>query len=319
MVKKSDDAVIHTNLVSNRKKHSALWESRYIYAIIAPAVIFTAVFSYVPLAGLFLAFKEFDIMKGLIGSPWVGFDHFVKIFTYPAMAKAVWNSLIYGLVLVFGCFPFAVILALLFNEIKNRHFKKVVQTISYMPYFLSWISVISMLYVFFATEGPLNQILGKIIGEGYENKNILMESKYFLPVIFFSSLWKNVGWSSVIYLAAIAGIDPTLYEAASIDGCGKLKQAWYVTLPSIMPVMVIVLVMAMGTLFKTNFEQVYGLQNVYTQQDTEVISTLVYRQGIENGEYSLATAFGFLEGLVSVILLLSANGVAKKLFHSSIW
>ena len=220
---------------------------------------------------------------------------------------------------MFGAFPFPIILALMFNELNNMKFKKVVQTISYMPYFLSWISVIGLIQTLFATEGTVNQLLAQIIGETYEKKNILMDSNYFLPIMFLSHLWKNVGWSSVVFLAAIAGIDPTLYEACTIDGGGKCQQIWHITLPGIKSTIIITLIMSLGTLVNTNFEQVYGLQNVYTQEATEVISTLIYRQGIQNGEYSLATAFGLSQGMVTLTLMLVSNAITKKLSGTSIW
>lgn len=292
---------------------------RYTYALILPALIFVFVFLYLPLTGVILAFKDFNIIDGVFGSPWVGFDNFKIIFTYPDMLKAVGNTLLYGCVILFGAFPFPIILALMFNEIRNMKFKKVVQTISYMPYFLSWISVIGLIQTLFATEGTINQVLAQIIGEGYEKKNILMDSNYFLPIMFLSHLWKNVGWSSVVFLAAIAGIDPTLYEACTIDGGGKWQQIWHITLPGIKSTIIITLIMSLGTLVNTNFEQVYGLQNVYTQEATEVISTLIYRQGIQNGEYSLATAFGLSQGLVTLTLMLVSNAITKKLSGTSIW
>ncbi len=258
-------------------------------------------------------------MAGIMSSPWVGLKHFKTIFTYPNMLQAVGRTFIYGCVIVFGGFPFPIILALLFNELRNMKFKKVVQTISYMPYFLSWISVIGLFYSFLAIEGTFNQIMAKIVGDGYEAKNILMDSRYFLPIIFISHLWKNVGWSSVLFLAAIAGIDPSLYEAATMDGCGRIRQIWSITLPCIKGTVIIVLVMSLGSLFNTNFEQVYGFQNVYTQEQTEIIGTLVYRQGIENGKYSLSTAFGLCQGVVTLFLLITSNAISKRLFDSSIW
>lgn len=293
--------------------------NKYAYILILPAFLLVTVFSYLPMGGILMAFKDFDIMLGIMKSPWVGFDNFVEVFTSGDMLQAIKNTLIYGAVILFGAFPFPIILAIMFNELRGIKFKKVVQTVSYMPYFLSWVSVISMFYTFFAIEGPINQIIAKFAGEDYVPINILMDSKYFLPIIFTSHLWKNVGWSSVIFLAAIAGIDPTLYEAAMIDGSGRFKQIWHITLPAIRSTAIIVLVMSMSTLVNMNFEQVYGFQNVYTQKSTEVINTYIYRQGIENGQYSLSTAFGLSQGLVTVILTLVANTLSKKLFDTSIW
>lgn len=291
----------------------------YVYLLMVPAILLVFIFAYLPLTGVIIAFKDYNVADGIIKSPWVGLDNFKIIFTYPNMLKAIGNTLLYGIVILFGAFPFPIILALLFNEIRNIHFKKVVQTISYMPYFLSWISVIGLIYAFCATEGPINEILARLSGPGYEAKNILMDSRFFLPVMYISHIWKNVGWSSVIFLAAIAGIDPSLYEAATVDGCGKFQQIINITLPCISGTMLIVLIMSLGNLVSTNFEQVYGLQNVFTQEDTEVINTLIYRQGIQNGKYSLATAFGLSQGLVSLMLLLTANALSKKFANTSIW
>jgi len=307
---------VATNIGLGFKK---IKENKYAYILILPALLFVTIFSYLPLLGIILAFKNFNIFDGIMGSPWVGFDNFKEVFIQPSMLKAIGNSLFYGSVILFGSFPFPIILALLFNELRNMKFKKIVQTVSYMPYFLSWISVIGLFYAFLATEGPFNEIMGKIMGKEYVPINILIDAKYFLPLLFTSSIWKSVGWSSVIFLAAIAGIDPLLYEAATIDGCKKFKQAWHITLPCIKTTIVIVLIMSLGSLFNTNFEQVYGFQNVYTQDKTEVINTLIYRQGIENGKYSLATAFGLSQGLVTVIILLVTNAFSKKLFETSIW
>ena len=308
-----------TQADSRQKLFAKIKNYKYAYLLILPAALLVFLFSYVPLFGIVMAFKDYDLMLGIIDSPWVGFKHFKEIFTYPEMLLAIKNTLIYGLVIVFGGFPFPVILALLFNELRNIKFKKTVQTIAYMPNFLSWISVVGIAYSLFAIEGPINQFLGTIFGSEYEPKNILMDANYFLPVIFFSHLWKNVGWASVVFMAAIAGVDTSLYEAAAVDGCGKLKQAWHITLPCIRGTIVVVLLMSLGSVVNTNFEQVYGFQNAYTQEQTEAINTMIYRQGIQNGKYSLATAFGLTQGVVSLFLLVSANTVTKKLLDTSIW
>lgn len=304
---------------SSKRLFKRVKANKYAYILILPALIYVTVFAYMPMGGIMMAFKEFDIIKGISESPWVGFENFKKVFSDENMLLAVKNTIVYGATILFGAFPFPIILAILFNELRGVRFKKVVQTVSYMPYFLSWVSVISLFYTFLALEGPINQIIGKIVGESYVPVNILMEAEYFLPVIFVSHLWKNVGWSSVIYLASIAGIDPMLYEAAMIDGCGRFKQVWHITLPSIRSTALIVFIMSVGTLFSTNFEQVFGFQNVYTQNSTEVINTLIYRSGIENGNYSQATAFGLAQGLVTVTLTFVANAISKKLAGTSIW
>lgn len=318
-MKKGNSLIKRTGKVSNGSTLAVMSKYKYAYLLILPAILFVFLFSYVPMVGIVIAFKEFDIMKGVWGSPWVGLKQFREIFSKPGMLLAIKNTVIDGVVLVFGTFPFPVILALMFNELRNVKFKKTVQTITYMPHFLSWISVIGLAYVFLAEQGPINQIMAKIIGEGYKAKNILMDSKYFLPILFVSNLWKSVGWSSVIFLAAIVGIDQSLYEASVIDGCGKLKQVWYITIPCIGNTLAVVLLMSLGSLVSVNFEQVYGFQNVFTVEQTEVIGTLIYRQGLQNGKYSLATAFGLAQGMVSLFLIVSANFMSKKLFDISMW
>jgi putative aldouronate transport system permease protein len=300
------------------KAVSAFNKYKYAYLLILPAAAFTFVFCYLPLGGIILAFKNFDIASGVWGSPWVGLENFKAVFSAPNMLRAIGNTLVYGCVILFGSFPFPIILALMFNELRNMAFKKATQTISYMMYFLSWISVVGMAYSFLAAEGPLNRFLAHVAGDGFAARNYLLDSRWFLPIIFITHLWKNCGWSSVIFLAAIAGIDPTLYEAATVDGCGKWKQALHITLPGIRSTVIIVLIMSLGTVVSVNFEQVYGFQNVYTQEDTEVIGTLIYRMGIGNGQYSLSTAFGLAQGLVSLAMLLISNGVSKKLANISV-
>ena len=235
------------------------------------------------------------------------------------MLKAIWNTLFYGVVILFGGFPFPILLAILLNELRCAKFKKVVQTISYLPHFLSWISVVGLFSAFFSLDGTFNQIMSAIVGEGYEKTNILLDHKNFIGIIFFSDMWKSIGWSAVLFLAAIAGIDMSLYEAARMDGCGRFKQTIHVTIPCIRSTIVIVFIMSIGTLVNSNFEQVYGFQNVYTQEQTEVINTLIYREGIQNGKYSLATAFGLSQGLVTLILILTSNALSKKVMQTSIW
>lgn len=316
MVKKQEAGITG----GKREKYAKAWQqNKYAYLLILPSVIFVFIFSYLPFLGIVLAFKDFDIVKGIWGSPWVGFQNFVEIFRQPSMLKAIGNTLLYGFVTVFGTFPFPVILALLLNELIFVRFKKVVQTISYMPYFISWVSVVGIFYSVFAMDGVYNILMSKIFGEAYVAKNILMDSKSFLPIIFVSNIWKSVGWSSVIFLAAIAGVDSSLYEAVKIDGGGRIRQIWHITLPCIRNTMIVVLVMSLGGLFSSNFEQVYGFQNVYIQDDTEVINTLIYRMGIQNGNYSQATAFGLAQGLVTLFTILCSNWISKRVFQASIW
>lgn len=287
--------------------------------LLMPAVVLTIIFSYIPMLGLVMAFQEFNIFKGFLGSNFVGFNNFIKIFTNPDLLKAIKNTLLFSSVGLIVGFPLPILLAILFNEIKNNAFKRVVQTISYMPHFLSWISVIAMFYTFFSTYGTFNDFRVWIFGSGVERTNILMNPDYFLPILLLSGIWKGIGWSSVIYLAAISGIDQQLYEAAHMDGCGKFKQIIYITIPSLTTTMLIIFILSLGSLVNSNFEQVYGFQNLFTQDKNEVINTMVYRQGIQNAQYSLATAFGLMQGLVSFLLVSISNKIIKTLSGTGIW
>lgn len=290
----------------NIKKHKCL------YLMMLPAIISALLFGYKPLCGIIIAFEDFNIMSGVFGSKWVGFANFQQIFSHPQMLGAIKNTLVYGAVNLFGGFLFPVVLALLFNELRCMRFKKTIQTVAYMPHFLSWISVIGILYGFFAIDGPYNNLVKAILGDGYVPKNLLLDPDNFLGFLFWSGIWKSIGWSSIVYLAAITGIDQSLYEAADVDGCGKIRKTWSITLPSILPTMVVVFIMSLGGLVNQNFDQVFGLQNVFTQDKTEVINTLIYRMGIQNGKYSLATAFGLAQGLITLGLMIFGNFVSKK-------
>lgn len=292
---------------------------KWIYTMLGPAIILTFIFQYVPLFGIIMAFQDFDIFKGITGSTFVGLDNFNKIFQVDMFQKAIVNTLVYSSVILFLGFPMPIILALLFNELRRKLFKRVVQTISYLPYFLSWISVITLFYSFFAIDGTFNDMRSWLFGESFERTNILMDSGNFLAILFFSNLWKTIGWSTVIFLASIVAIDPQLYEAAFVDGCSRWKQVLHITLPGIMPTVVILFIFSSGSLVTANFEQVYGFQNVFTQQDTEVINTLVFRSGVMNGQYSVATAFGLVQGAVSFLIIASVNAIAKRVSGTGVW
>lgn len=298
---------------------SRMSKYRFLYILLAPALILVLIFCYLPMFGLVIAFQDYDIIGGIRASKFVGFDNFVKILTMPKFTKAIVNTVKYSSVQLFLGFPFPVILALLFNELKAQKFKRVVQTVSYLPYFLSWISVVGMFSAFFALDGTYNSFMASIIGESYKAKNILTDAKNFMGILFWTNIWKNIGWNSIIFLAAITGIDSSVYEAAMVDGCSRFKQVLYITIPSLLPTIALIFIMNTASLVTLNFEQVFGFQNLYIQEETEVINTLVYRQGILNAEYSLSTAFGMFQGAVSFALVCITNAVVKRLTGNGIW
>ena len=296
-----------------------IYRYRYLYILLLPALIYTVVFSYLPMPGIVMAFQDFDILKGFTGSEWVGFKHFIKIFTLPDILKAIKNTVLISAINLFLGAPLPVILALMLNELRFPKFKRVIQTVSYLPHFLSWVAVVGIFYGFFSFEGTFNSIRHILFGPEVENINIFMDKKYFVPIIYLSGQLKNIGWSSILYLATIAGIDGALYEAAEIDGCGRWKKMWYITIPGILPTFTLIFIMATASLVSGNFEQVLGFQNVYIQDETEIINTLVYRKGLMNGQYSLSTAMGMAQGFVSFLLVFTSNWIVKKMGGDGIW
>lgn len=262
------------------KKHmkgewTKAWKNdKYRYLMLLPAILAVFVFCYLPFLGISIAFKDFDIIEGFSGSQWVGLKNFTDIFASADIWNTILRTLKYSFVLLFVTFPFPIILALMFNELNGKSFKKVAQTLTYLPHFLSMITVVGLFYSLLSTNGTINTLFEKLMGDTYVKKNILIDSKYFLSIIFSANLWKEVGWSSVIFIAAIAGVDRSLYEAAFVDGCGRLRQAWYITLPGISSTIIIIFIMQFGNIFNAGFELVYGFQNLYTQNDTDIISTV---------------------------------------------
>ena len=292
-------------------------ENHFIYILLLPAVLITFVFSYLPMPGIIVAFQDFNMFKGILGSPFAGLKHFIGIFTIPSLTQAVVNTLVLSTLTLLTTFPAAIILALLFNELRTGLFKKAVQTISYLPYFLSWISVIGIAHTILSRYGSVNDLRVLLGGTGVERELFLSRQDLFVPLLLILTLWKEVGWSSIIYLAAISSIDIQLYEAARMDGASRMQQALFITLPSIKPTIIILLIFNMGNLFTNNFELVYGLQNAFVKFD--VISTVVYSRGIMQANYSMAAAVGFMQGLLSFLLVAVSNKIAKKVSEVYIW
>ncbi len=292
-------------------------ESIYTYILLLPAIVITFVFAYVPMPGIIVAFQDFNVFKGIFGSPWAGLEHILNIVRMPPLLESVTNTLYLSVLSIVTGFPAPIILALLFNELRVGIFKKTVQTMSYLPYFLSWISVVGITITFLSTYGPVNDIRVLLFGPETERIMFLSRQELFVPIQLILSLWKGVGWSSIIYLAAISSIDIQLYEAARIDGASRMQQTWHITLPSIKPTIIILLIFRMGSLFGDNFELVYGMQNPFIKFD--VISTLVYTRGIVQGNYSMAAAVGFTQGLIAFLLVSISNKIAKAVSDVYIW
>lgn len=298
-----------TGVIEDFKKYKT------IYFMLLPTVILVLIFNYMPLPGLIISFMDYDFLLKF-KSPWVGFQNFIDIFTLPDFTGAILNTLKISLLNITVVFIVPVIFALLLNEIRNMIFKRIVQTVSYLPYFFSWASVLGIAYSVFSKYGLLNTIISHF-SQNADKTMWLAQQNLFVPNVIILTIWKTMGWDTIIYLAAIAGIDPSLYEAAQIDGANKFKQCINITIPSILPTMVLLFILATGRIFGDNFELIYGLQNPFI--DYEVISTITYKQGIVSGNYSVAAALSMVQGIVNLFLVMGTNYLSKRLTETSLW
>lgn len=286
-----------------------------VYLLLLPAILLVFVFCYMPLPALVLAFKDYDFLLGF-KSPWVGFDNFINIFTLPDFTRAIVNTIELSALNLTVVFIVPIIFALLLNELKNMAFKRVVQTISYLPHFLSWASVLGITYTLLSKYGALNSLIA-YFNPDYERTMWLAQQNLFIPNVVILTVWKNMGWDTIIYLAAMSGIDQSLYEAASIDGANKFKQCLHITIPGLLPTITILFILATGRIFTDNFELIYGLQNPFV--DFDVISTITYKFGIKNGDYSIATALSMFQGVINLILIIITNKLSQVLSDTSLW
>lgn len=308
-MKRTSDKTGRKKIWNNIKKNKA------IYFLLLPSVITVFVFNYLTMPGILLAFLDYDIFLGF-KSPWVGLDNIKELFMIPEFTKAILNTLLISSLSILINFPLPIIFALLLNELKNGMFKKVTQTVSYLPHFLSTIAVVGLATSVLSMYGMVNDLRVWLMGEGTERILFLTKQELFVPLVLFLQAWKGLGWSSIIYLATISGIDPSLYEAAIIDGAGKFRQCWHITLPGIATTAIMLFIMRMGSLFSSNFELIYGLQNPYI--NFEDISTIIYKKGITQGNYHMSTAMGFVQGLVATFLVLTTNKISQKVNDVSI-
>jgi putative aldouronate transport system permease protein len=288
-----------------------------LYLMLAPGVLYYLLFRYVPMYGITIAFKDFNIFEGILGSPWAGFKHFEALFRNPQFARIMQNTLIISLLKLIVSMPADIILALLINELRIRWFKKSVQTITYLPHFLSWVMIYGILLAFLSPgSGLINQW---ITGAGGKPIPFLTDNNWFRAILVFSEVWKDTGWGAIIYLAALAGISPELYEASRVDGANKWQQVRHITLPGITGVIVLVLVLRLGYILNAGFEQVYILYNPRVYAAADIIDTWVFRNGIEQFRFSIATAAGLFKSVIGLAMVLIANKLAKRWTDSGIW
>lgn len=292
-------------------------KNRYIYLMLLPVVAFYVIFSYVPMYGIVLAWKNYRHTMGILGSPWVGWENFEVVFRNAGMVPAIRNTIVISLLKLVICFPAPIILALLLNEVTSRIFKRSAQTIVYLPNFISWVIIGGLVKTMFAIDdGLVNNILEAM---GIGRINFLLDSRYFYFLLIGSELWKSTGWGTVIYIAAISGIDPTLYEAAKIDGCKRFGLVRFITFPCILPIIAVMLIMQISNIMNAGFDSVYNLYNKTVYDVADIIDTLVYRLGVTDGEIEQSTAVGLFKNVINFILLLTGNWLTKKMCGYSMY
>lgn len=293
------------------KKH---WQ---LYLIVIPPVLFFLIFKYYPMLNAVLAFKDYNVIKGIWGSEWVGLKNFRLFFENPMFWSLVKNTIYVSGYLLLAGFPIPIILALMLNEVRNGRFKRLVQLVTFAPYFISTVVMVSIIMLFLAPRlGFANLALNYF---GMDSINFLGEASMFRSIYVWSDIWQTAGYSAVIYLAALAGIDPTLYEAAKVDGASRFQKIIHVDLPGILPTITIILILNVGSVMAIGFEKIYLLQNPLNLVNSEIIATYVYRIGLLNANYSFATAVGLFNSLINLALLITVNGLAKRFTKSSIW
>lgn len=291
--------------------------NKAVYFMALPIIIYYIIFEYIPLGGLVIAFQKFNLFKGFAGSDWVGFDNFVKFFTSRHAFRLIRNTFMLSTYSIIFSFPTPIIFALMINEVSNSAFKKISQTISYMPHFISLVVICGMIHDFSSTNGLFNDII-MFLG-GKERTNLLSNVDLFRPIYIGSGIWQGMGWSSIIYIATLSNVDPNLYDAAYIDGAGRLRRILYVTFPAIVPVISVQLIMRMGRILSVGFEKVILLYNPLTYEKADVISTFVYRYGLQEANYSYGTAVGIFNSTINIAILLLVNKIFRSFTSNSLW
>lgn len=288
-----------------------------LYLMILPVLIYLLIFNYGPMYGIQLAFKDYISIKGIWASPFVGLKHFKRLFSSYYFGRLIYNTLKINICsLVFG-FPLPIIFALMLNELGGKRYKRVIQTVSYAPHFISTVVLVSMVTMFLS---PTNGIINKMIGAfGVEPIYFMGEEDWFVPVYVISGIWQGMGWSAIVYIAALSNVDKEVYEAALIDGANRIQRIWSVTFPCILPTIVIMLINQVGHLMSIGFEKILLMQNSLNLSASDVISTYTYRSGLLGGEYSYSTAIGLFNSFINIILLVSVNRISKKLTETSLW
>ncbi|MFC0214639.1 ABC transporter permease [Paenibacillus chartarius] len=315
------DAAVQQQSATIGKTESPLLKrlirNRYMYIMILPGLLYFLIFKYIPMFGLIIAFQEYVPYQGFFGSEWVGFQHFERLFTDPDFWNIFKNTIVLFVLNIVIFFPVPVILAIMLNEVAGAFFKRIVQTVIYIPHFLSWVIIVSISFVMLTKDGGIvNEMLAAL---GFEKINFLMSPEWFHPMYIIQVIWREAGWGTIVYLAAIASIDPGLYEAARMDGAGRFRQIWHITLPAIRSVVIVLLILRVGHVLDLSFEHVYLLLNSINRPVAEILDTYVYTAGLQQGQFSYTAAVGFFKSFISLFLVLIANKLAKKFGEEGVY
>ncbi|WP_373232971.1 ABC transporter permease [Cohnella sp.] len=307
--------VTKTNNNSELKRR--LIKNRALYLMILPGFLFFIIFKYIPMGGLAIALQDYQPYLGIRNSTWVGFKHFERLFNEPMFFTILRNTLLLFLMNMLFYFPVPVLLALMLNEVGRGRFKRFIQTLVYIPHFMSWVIIVSISFVMLSMDrGIINELL---VMMGFEKINFLMSNEWFRPMYILQIIWREAGWGTIIYLAAMAAIDPGLYEAARMDGANRFRQIWHITLPCIRSVIVVLLILKIGDVLELGFEHIYLLLNSMNREVAEIFDTYVYTAGLRQGQFSYSTAVGFFKSVVGLILVMSVNKLAKKAGEEGIY
>jgi putative aldouronate transport system permease protein len=285
-------------------------KNKWIYLMLLPGILYFIIYKYIPMYGLIIAFQDYKPYLGISGSEWVGLEHFERLFTDPDFWMIFGNTLMLFALNLILFFPIPIILALMLNEVRFMAFKRTVQTLIYIPHFMSWVIIVSIGYVMLTLDGGV--INGLLTAVGLEKINFLLNPDWFRPIYITQVIWREAGWGTIIYLAAMAAINPQLYEAARMDGASRLQQMWHITLPAIKGVIIILVILKIGDVLELGFEHVFLLLNAANREVAEIFDTYVYTAGLKQGQFSYSTAVGFFKGIVGLILVIFANWLAKK-------
>ena len=296
---------------------SGIIRDKFLYVLALPGLLYFLIFRYVPMWGIIISFQNYSPYQGVMGSPWVGLEHFQRFFSNPDFFILFRNTLAINALSLIFFFPLPILLSLMLNEVRQQVYKKIVQSIVYLPHFLSWVIIVGITFILFSTgDGAINQILVQL---GFAKVDFLTNKNYFWAMLTAQSIWKDAGWGTIIFLASMASIDPQLYEAAKMDGAGRFRQMWHVTLPGIRSVVIILLILRIGHIMDVGFEQVFLMMNGAVSEVADVFDTYVYRLGVKQGQFSYSTAVGLFKSIVGLLLVIGANKLAKKFGEEGVY